>query len=88
MDSESEYKNLFPISLEVEKGKKYIWCGCGESQTPPLCDKRDCGDKSVTYLAELTEELCFCNCKCTKKPPLCDGSHARLLLEVIKKRQL
>ncbi len=88
MDSESEYKHLFPIAIEVEKGQKYIWCGCGKSKTPPLCDKKDCGDKAVTYSADLTEELYFCNCKCTKTPPLCDGSHAKLLLEVVKKRQL
>ena len=87
MDDESEYKHLFPISLEVEKGKKYIWCGCGKSKTPPLCDKDDCGDKAITYVADLTEELYFCNCKHTKKPPLCDGSHSKLLLEVIKKRR-
>lgn len=87
MDSESEFKHLFPIALEVQQGKKYVWCGCGESQTQPLCDKEDCGDKSIEYLADLNEEVYFCNCKQTKNPPWCDGSHAKILLEMLKKRQ-
>jgi CDGSH-type Zn-finger protein len=87
MDDKPDYKHLFPIALEVEQGKRYIWCGCGKSQNPPLCDKEKGCDTSVEYLAELNEEVYFCNCKQTKNPPLCDGSHAKLLLEVVKNRQ-
>jgi len=87
MDSESEYKRLFPIGVEVEQGKKYLWCGCGESKTQPFCDKDDCGAKAVAFVADITEDVYFCNCKQTKNPPWCDGSHSQLLLEIIKKRQ-
>lgn len=84
---DDEYNHLFPIALEVEQGKKYNWCGCGKSQNQPLCDKKNCGDKSVSFLATLTEEVYFCNCKQTKNSPWCDGSHAKFLIEAIKKRQ-
>ena len=77
---------LFPIVVEVEAGKTYNWCGCGKSKTPPFCDGLLC-DKAVTYVATLNEDVYFCNCKQTKKPPFCDGSHARLLLDAIKKKQ-
>lgn len=87
MEEEPDYSHLFPIAVEVEQGKKYKWCGCGQSQTQPFCDKEHCGNKSVTFLADLTEEVYFCNCKHTKNPPWCDGSHAKVLLEVVKKRQ-
>ncbi|MBL7480047.1 CDGSH iron-sulfur domain-containing protein [Legionella bononiensis] len=84
---DSKYKDLFPIAVEVQQGQEYYWCSCGESTKPPFCDKDDCGQKSIYYLADLTEDLHFCNCKQTKNPPLCDGSHAKLLLEIVNKRQ-
>ncbi|WP_241480418.1 CDGSH iron-sulfur domain-containing protein [Legionella norrlandica] len=87
MDKDSEFKHLFPITVEVVEGNRYKWCGCGGSKTPPFCDKENCGDKAISFIAELTEEVCFCNCKQTKNPPWCDGSHAKVLLEVIKNRQ-
>ena len=81
-----KYKHLFPIAVEVQQGQEYYWCSCGESTRQPFCDKENCGQKSIYYLADLTEELYFCNCKQTKNPPLCDGSHAKLLLELVKKK--
>lgn len=86
MEEEPDTTRYFPIALEVEQGKIYRWCGCGESQTQPLCDRDNCS-KSVTFVAELNEEVYFCNCKHTKNPPWCDGSHARVLLEAVKKRK-
>lgn len=77
---------FFPIAMEVEEGRTYHWCGCGLSQTPPLCDKSHTCEKSVTLVARLTEEVYFCNCKATKNPPWCDGSHGRLLLEAMKNK--
>ncbi len=85
-DEASSYSHLLPIVMEVEQGKHYKWCGCGQSTTPPLCDKDICGSKAIPYYAELTEDVCFCNCKQTKNPPWCDGSHAKLLCEYLKNR--
>lgn len=87
MDEHLEHQHLFPLPLEVQQGKTYKWCSCGESKTQPLCDKDRCGDKAISYLAELNEEVYFCGCKHTKNPPWCDGSHAQVLLEFVKNRQ-
>lgn len=84
---DEELKRLFPIAVSVEAGKTYLWCGCGESKTQPLCNKDHVCAKSVSFLADISEEVIFCNCKQTKNPPWCDGSHAKLVLEVVKRRQ-
>lgn len=84
MDRALLKERFFPIAVEAEEGKTYHWCGCGESQTQPLCDKKPSCNQSVEFLATLTEEVYFCNCKATKNPPWCDGSHGRLLLEAMK----
>jgi CDGSH iron-sulfur domain-containing protein 3 len=86
MEEEPDYQHIIPVALDVEQGKKYIWCGCGKSQNQPLCDRSDCGDKAVTFVAPLNEEVYFCNCKKTNNPPWCDGSHAKVMLEFIKKK--
>lgn len=78
--------HLFPIAVVVEEGKKYLWCGCGQSSSQPFCDKLDCGKNCVEFLADLNEEVYFCNCKQTKNKPFCDGTHAKLLMDIIKKR--
>lgn len=77
-----------PAVVEVEKGHKYLWCSCGKSKTQPLCDRGDCGDKALCYEADLSEVLYFCTCKLTKNPPFCDGSHAQVLRDRLKNRQI
>lgn len=86
MVSETDYKHLFPIAVAVEQGNTYRWCSCGKSAIPPLCENECCGDKAVTFVATLTEEVYFCNCKQTQNPPWCDGSHGKLLLEAVKNK--
>ncbi|MBA2655642.1 MAG: CDGSH iron-sulfur domain-containing protein [Tatlockia sp.] len=76
---------FFPIAIEVEEGKVYAWCGCGDSKTQPLCDRSDC-KKAVLYQAQQRETLYFCACKETRDPPFCDGSHARLIREYLQKK--
>ena len=79
--------DFFPVPHDVKAGQDYKWCGCGESKTPPLCDRDDCHEKCVVYQAGLTETVYFCGCKQSKDPPLCDGSHAKVLLEYMKNRK-
>jgi CDGSH iron-sulfur domain-containing protein 3 len=70
-----------PCSVEVEAGKSYWWCACGQSKRQPFCDGSHNTDKQFTpveYKADATKTVWFCGCKNTKSAPLCDGTHNRL----------
>ena len=69
----------FPIEVELEAGKKYAWCTCGESATQPYCDgaHKDTDFTPMIFTAEKTEKRWLCQCKKTKKTPFCDGSHSK-----------
>ncbi|WP_206485509.1 CDGSH iron-sulfur domain-containing protein [Thalassotalea sp. G2M2-11] len=66
-----------PYKIDVEAGKNYLWCACGESSKQPFCDGSHSGSAftPVIYKATESKTVLFCGCKTTKKPPLCDGSH-------------
>lgn len=68
---------LTPIAVDVESGKRYFWCSCGQSANQPFCDGSHKGTdfSPVSYLATDSKTLYFCACKQTNKAPLCDGSH-------------
>jgi len=65
------------IVVEVEQGKSYYWCSCGNSSKQPFCDGSHKGTEfnSVVYKAEKTKKIFFCACKQTNNQPFCDGSH-------------
>ena len=69
-----------PLPLEVEAGKRYFWCSCGQSKTQPLCDGSHKGTEfaPIAWEAEETRRVFCCTCKQTDKAPLCDGSHNSL----------
>jgi CDGSH-type Zn-finger protein len=69
-----------PYSVQVEAGKTYYWCSCGESKNQPFCDG---SHKTTTftplpYTADKDGAAYFCGCKQSAKSPLCDGKHATL----------
>ena len=66
-----------PYGMEVEVGKTYFWCSCGQSKKQPLCDGSHSGTGFSPVMYEPTEskKVFFCGCKVTKSQPLCDGSH-------------
>lgn len=69
-----------PIATQVEKGKDYYWCSCGESARQPFCDgsHKAKGEFSpVKYSAADDGTVYFCGCKASAKSPLCDGSHKK-----------
>lgn len=72
-----------PVKVEVQAGKTYWWCSCGQSKNQPFCDGSHRGTASVPlqYVAERSGSEWFCVCKRTQTPPFCDGSHNRLLAE-------
>lgn len=66
-----------PMPIEVEEGKDYFWCSCGQSAKQPFCDGSHKGTefKPVKHTAEKNGKVFFCGCKKTHNAPLCDGSH-------------
>ncbi|MEQ9695781.1 CDGSH iron-sulfur domain-containing protein [Shimia sp. SDUM112013] len=69
-----------PYPVEVEEGKTYFWCSCGQSSKQPFCDGSHKGTafNPVKYTAGSTKKAFFCGCKHSVNQPLCDGSHAKL----------
>ncbi len=69
-----------PFPVEVEEGRNYFWCACGQSQKQPFCDGSHKGTEfsPVKYTAEKTGKVFFCGCKHSSNKPLCDGTHSKL----------
>jgi CDGSH-type Zn-finger protein len=69
-----------PYSAQVEAGKSYWWCACGQSKNQPFCDGSHKGGSFVPreYKADASKTVWFCGCKHSKAAPLCDGSHNTL----------
>ena len=69
-----------PIAVEVEDGKSYFWCSCGQSANQPFCDgsHKDTGFSPMKWTAETSGTKYFCACKQTAGQPFCDGSHKKL----------
>lgn len=69
-----------PIRIEVQRGKAYFWCTCGQSAKQPFCDGSHRGSDfaPVRWVADEDGARFFCACKQTEGRPFCDGSHAAL----------
>ena len=69
-----------PIPVDVEAGKSYFWCSCGQSAKQPFCDgsHKDTAFTPQKFTAEKDGKVFFCTCKQSGNAPMCDGSHARL----------
>ncbi|MGL1835173.1 CDGSH iron-sulfur domain-containing protein [Rhodocyclaceae bacterium SMB388] len=69
-----------PYAVEVEAGRKYFWCACGQSAKQPFCDGSHKGSafNPIPFSADKTETVYLCGCKHTGNAPYCDGKHTKL----------
>ena len=65
-----------PIAVEIEAGKSYWWCSCGQSKKQPFCDGSHKGSsfEPLKYDASENKTAYFCTCTATGNKPFCDGS--------------
>ena len=69
-----------PFAVQVEAGKTYAWCACGQSKNQPFCDgsHKPTSFTPKVFVAEKDATAYLCGCKQTKNAPFCDGSHKAL----------
>lgn len=69
-----------PFPADVEAGKSYWWCACGQSASQPYCDgtHKRLGLAPIKFDATTTGRVWLCGCKRTAHAPFCDGSHKNL----------
>lgn len=69
-----------PYAVELEAGKEYFWCQCGNSKRQPFCDGSHKGGPftPLKFQAAATGTAYLCGCKRTGNKPYCDGSHGKL----------
>lgn len=68
-----------PFAVDVEAGKDYYWCSCGQSKNQPFCDGSHKGSSftPVKFSATESKQVYFCGCKASANGALCDGSHRK-----------
>ena len=70
-----------PIAVELEAGKNYAWCTCGESVNQPFCNgaHKTTNFTPNVFKCEESKTAYMCQCKQTKNENgYCDGSHKAL----------
>ncbi|MFK7893142.1 MAG: CDGSH iron-sulfur domain-containing protein, partial [Granulosicoccus sp.] len=73
--SEGKSTQMQPYVVEVEAGKNYFWCACGESANQPFCDGSHKGSEfsPQKFTAEEDGKVAFCGCRRSGTKPTCDG---------------
>jgi len=69
-----------PVKVELEAGKTYAWCACGQSKNQPFCDGSHAGSEftPMVFTAPENKTSHLCQCKHSGNKPYCDGTHSKL----------
>lgn len=69
-----------PFAVDLEAGKSYFWCACGQSKNQPFCDgsHKGTGIAPTKFEAKESKKAFLCGCKHSASAPFCDGSHKAL----------
>ncbi len=80
MSDDPKIAQKSPYQVNLEAGKDYYWCACGQSKKQPFCDGSHKGSSFVPlkFTAEETATYNLCGCKMSDDKPFCDGSHNML----------
>ncbi len=80
MVGEARIAQKAPYTVEMEEGKSYYWCACGESKKQPFCDGSHKGSdfQPLAFSAEKSGTAHLCGCKRSSNQPYCDGKHKSL----------
>ena len=80
MTDKAKVAGTQPAAVELEAGKSYAWCSCGESSNQPFCDGSHTGTsfRPHVFKAEGPGQAYLCMCKQAGNSPFCDGTHASL----------
>jgi len=80
MNDKAKVAQKEPYVVNVEEGKTYYWCQCGESKNQPFCDgsHKSTSFNNLPFIAPETKTVYLCGCKATSNKTFCDGSHMKL----------
>jgi len=61
MSTKSVIAQKSPYPIEVEEGKSYCWCQCGQSKKQPFCDAshKETSFRPIVYEATETKKCIF-----------------------------
>jgi CDGSH-type Zn-finger protein len=80
MKMEPKIAQKAPFVVDLEAGKEYHWCACGQSKNQPFCDGSHRGSEftPVFFTPEVPGKQYLCGCKHSGNKPFCDGTHRTL----------
>ena len=80
MTSQPVIAQKAPYKINLEAGKQYYWCACGQSKNQPFCDgsHKTTSFAPMPFTASESKEAYLCGCKNSATKPFCDGTHRKL----------